>query len=494
MWKVSQYTVARSLSEQGLPSQVLVFNTLSSRCLSVRSADWARILCALDNPEGASEEVRLAIANLVKAGMLVGDETDERERFGASFDAIRQRPKRIFPILAVTTACNIGCTYCYEAGVQGKTMTPEVVAGVLRWLERRVVEDGIREIHPLLFGGEPLLYPKILFRIMDGFNEMCARHGAFGLFGGSSNGMLMTPDLARDLAKRGLTQIQISLDGPEHIHDDRRIGKKGEPSFAQALLGIKAAVEHVHNVTVKVNFDRHNRAAVSALFDRLLEEGLGRKVDIKLEAIALQFRDSKVIHDPAVVIPPESPEMAEAYLGLTLEAEQRGIRVRRDTAHTTPCMFSSHHGVIIGPDGDIHKCISLVGRKELRVGTVLEEGYDEGEYRRQMNTMKRIEDCFEEKCPYIPVCAGGCAYESVVRTGRYDLRFCTKEYLAEYHFKRNLIQHRPALEKLGMKPLSPSDLERFHAGTGGSIPRATGGPSGPTEGLVQIRRTLSVRH
>jgi len=46
------------------------------------------------------------------------------------------------------------------------------------------------------------------------------------------------------------------------------------------------------------------------------------------------------------------------------------------------------------------------------------------------------------------VCAGGCAYESAIRTGRHDVRFCTKQYLAEFHYKRNLVRHRHEHEKL----------------------------------------------
>jgi radical SAM protein with 4Fe4S-binding SPASM domain len=121
-------------------------------------------------------------------------------------------------------------------------------------------------------------------------------------------------------------------------------------------------------------------------------------------------------------------------------------------------MFSSAHGVIIGPDGNIYKCISLVGRDEFSVGNVRDDDYDRPAYDAQLDTMKRIETCFEERCAYVPVCAGGCAYESIVRTGRYELRFCTKDYLAEYHFKRSLVRHRDELEKLGARPLTAADL------------------------------------
>ncbi len=184
----------------------------------------------------------------------------------------------------------------------------------------------------------------------------------------------------------------------------------------------------------------------------------GYKISVKLETIAHQMPGSKVEHNPDYVIPPQSEELADAYLQMTLQCEARGIQVSRDTAHTTPCMFSSNHGVIFGPDGTIYKCISLVGRAEFGVGTVFDDEYDRVEYDKQMNTHKRLDECFSEACPYVPVCAGGCAYESVVRTGNYNTRFCTRPFLQKFHYLRCLIQHEDKLKALGMRPVTAQEL------------------------------------
>lgn len=476
-WKLSQFTVVRGLGERGLPEHVLVFNTLTGRCASTSRAEWERLSAALDGRGDPPPELARSVAGLVGAGIAVPADLDERAAYLASFEAARRSPPRIFPILAVTTACNLGCTYCYEAGVTGRTMSMEVVAGVLRWFERRVAGDGIREIYPALFGGEPLLYPRLLFTLMDGLREICERHGARCGFSSSSNGALLTGDLARELASRGLSQIQISLDGPREIHDARRMGKRNEPSYDDALRGIRLALAHIRNVTVKVNFDRHNRPFIPALFDTLAAEGLAGAVDVKLEAVAVQLPGSHVAYDERQVIPPESAELADAYLELTLEVSRRGFTVRPDTAHTTPCMFSSHHGVIIGPDGDIYKCISLVGRRDLRVGTVLDDDYDRAAYARQMDVAGRLADCFTERCPYVPVCAGGCAYESIARGRSYEERFCAREHLEGYHYMRYLIRRRASLEAMGMRPLSPDELRGPEAAAWS-----------PPERLIQLRR------
>jgi uncharacterized protein len=462
MLRQSQFTVVRDLDAQGLPDHYLIFNTQTSRCICVGKAEWSMIgeACAAGRKDPA-------LSRLQGLGMLVDDATDEVSDFLEQFDRVRYHPRRIYPIFAITSACNIGCTYCYEAGVVGKTMRPEVISGIARWVERRIQIDGIREIYPSLFGGEPLLFPQLLFSLMDQINEAVRRLGANCAFAASSNGLFLTDDLAKELSVRGLTQIQISLDGPKDIHDARRVGKRGEGTFEKSLAGIKIALNHLENVTLKVNFDRHNASSLPALFAFLEEEGLSGKVDVKLETIAKQFPGSKVMHAEAHIMPPNSLELSSAYIDLALSAEHHGFKVRRDTAHTTPCMFSSHHGVLVGPSGNIYKCISLVGRPEYRVGTIWDDAYDELEYASQMNVVKRMDECIDEKCPYMPVCAGGCSYESITRRASYLGRFCKKDYLAEFHFKRNLAKHDAALRKLGMPAIHHTEANQLHAAPGG---------------------------
>lgn len=463
MLKVSQFTVVKDLSERGAIDQFLVYNTASHRCLLMPRSKWETMVTNMDVGE-PSKEVSQALERMEALGIFVHKGIDEQNRWLTNFNAIRYGQKSIFPLLAVTTGCNIGCTYCYEAGITAQTMSNEIVAHCIDWMERRILEDGVTNISPGLFGGEPLLYPKILFALMNGHKDLCNKYGINGTFYTSSNGMLLTDEMAKNLAEKGLTQIQISLDGPEPIHDIRRITKRGSSTYAGSLRGLQIAARHIESVTLKVNFDRQNVNDIEELLDAVVKDPELDGIPVKLEAIAHQMEGSKVAHTPDFVIPPESDEMADAYAMLTVACKERGLKVTDDTAHTTPCMLSSHHGVIIGPAGNIYKCISLVGRREHAVGTVFEERYYQAEYDRQMDTRKKIQDCFKENCPYIPVCAGGCAFESAIRGHAINVRYCTKEFLDRHHYLRHLIKHSDKLKKVDMTPLSVAELRKAKMG------------------------------
>ncbi|GIF94146.1 radical SAM/SPASM domain-containing protein [Catellatospora chokoriensis] len=458
MWKISQFTVVHDLACRGRPGLLLVLNTATQRSMVVAEPTWAAAAGSAACPDSAEPSTRTVIAALADAGYLVAEALDENAGFLDGFDRRRLAPARINPIIAFTTDCNIACTYCYEEGVRATTMTEPVVAATVRWLERRIVLDGVIEVVPNLFGGEPLLHRRLLTDFMTRVNAMGDAHSATVAYAMSSNGMLLTEELARVLAQLRLRQIQISLDGPPAVHDQRRVGHRGQSTFAQALRGIEHACRWIPDVTVKVNFDRHNAAAVPDLFDELAARGTAERLTVKLEAIAHQFPGSKACHPSSYVIPPETPEMADTYLGLTQAARRRGLRVTPDTAHTTPCMYTSQWGVIIGPDGGISKCISLVGRPEHEVGNVLAGDWDTDRYDAAMNVRKKVTDCVSEKCAYLPVCAGGCSYESAVRGMSTATRFCTKPALERYHFGRQLLRHEARLTELGVTPLGDPDF------------------------------------
>lgn len=455
--RVSGFTSVWSLADRGLPNHLIAFNTRSRKSVLLTTDDWKAINEGRSVGRGSVED--RAIGQLLKSGHIVDTHADEFQSWREQFENERRAPPAIFPLLTVTTACNVGCTYCYESGVSYKNMGPEVVTAVLAWMRERVVVDGVKEINAGLFGGEPLLVPNVLFSLMEGFRSLSDQTGVTGSFYSSSNGILLTNTLASRLAKLGLAQIQISLDGSPAMHEVRRPLKSGAAAFSKVVEGIDIAIDNIPSVTIKINFDRQNLRDAVFVLDEIVKRKWSNSVSVKLEAIAHQFPNSRVSHDARHVIEPTSPAMANAYAYLRRACAEREISVTDDTAHTTPCMFTSEHGVIIGPDGSIYKCISLVGRTEFAVGNVLNDDYAGLEYARQMSVDDKLAPCLAERCKFLPVCAGGCAYESAVRTGEVMKRFCAYDYLERHHYLRQVERHGELIRQLGGAAVSPSEVD-----------------------------------
>jgi len=158
----------------------------------------------------------------------------------------------------VTRACNLKCIHCYARAVD-------------RTHERELNhEQGLSLIDDLaafgapvvLFsGGEPLMRPDLVelasYAVSKGMRAVI-----------STNGTLISKDMAKELKEVGLSYVGVSLDGMEEINDRFR-GRKG--AFKDAMAGIINCQEVGLKVGLRFTINRMNTAEVPRIFD-LIEE------------------------------------------------------------------------------------------------------------------------------------------------------------------------------------------------------------------------------
>jgi MoaA/NifB/PqqE/SkfB family radical SAM enzyme len=124
----------------------------------------------------------------------------------------------------VTDACPYQCVHCWMTGITRNKGLP----GVYYLQAARSIRDLYGEATVLLDGGEALTRPD-LPALIGGMVGMGLRVLL------NTNGFLVTRDLARTLADRGLRYINLSLDGTREVHD--RIRAHPE-AFDRALTAI----------------------------------------------------------------------------------------------------------------------------------------------------------------------------------------------------------------------------------------------------------------
>jgi 12,18-didecarboxysiroheme deacetylase len=119
----------------------------------------------------------------------------------------------------------------------------------------------------LLFsGGEPLMRPD-----MPELAEYAVQKGMRAVI--STNGTLITQDIARKLKNIGLSYVGISLDGMQAINDKFR-GLTG--AFDMALKGIENCQEAGIKVGLRFTINRFNVNEIPAIFDLLEEREIPR--------------------------------------------------------------------------------------------------------------------------------------------------------------------------------------------------------------------------
>jgi len=157
-----------------------------------------------------------------------------------------------------TAACNLSCSYCRASA------SPNPQPDELNTAEAQSFIDSIVPLSPMLIlsGGEPMLRPDIF---------LLARHAvSHGLrVSLATNGTLITPKSANEIAAAGISRVSISLDGASaEKHDQNR----GLGSFQAAMRGVeclRAKVDFQINFTIT----RRNEADVLRVFDLAEAEG-----------------------------------------------------------------------------------------------------------------------------------------------------------------------------------------------------------------------------
>ena len=158
----------------------------------------------------------------------------------------------------VTRRCNLKCVHCY-AQAKDQAFDNELTTAQGKTLIDDLAAFGSPVM--LFSGGEPLMRPDL-----PELAEYAVSKGMRAVI--STNGTLITPDMARTLKKIGLSYVGISLDGMEKIHDRFRAVKG---CFQDALEGIRNTQEAGIKVGLRFTINKFNVEEIPAVFD-LLED------------------------------------------------------------------------------------------------------------------------------------------------------------------------------------------------------------------------------
>jgi len=170
-----------------------------------------------------------------------------------------------YPVIsefAVNYRCNLNCKFCY-AGSQNKD----------KELNTKDIEKILEKIRyqakvPFVSftGGEPLLR-KDIFELISFAQKIDLKTNLI------TNGTLINEKIARKLRNSGLESAQVSLEGPESIHDTLT-GVKG--SFQKTITGIKNLKREGIRVHTNTTLNKVNIPHVFELIDIIKSIGLDK--------------------------------------------------------------------------------------------------------------------------------------------------------------------------------------------------------------------------
>ena len=172
------------------------------------------------------------------------------------------RDKKPVVVWSCTRTCNLKCMHCYsesDARRYDELTTDEAKA---------MIDDLAAFGSPVLLfsGGEPCVRSDLV-ELMRYAKQAGMRVVL------STNGTLITPDLAREFAEVGLSYVGVSLDGEPATHDNFR-GVEG--AFERAMEGLSNAQAAGIKVGLRMTLNKLNFHEVDGVFDLMRERSINR--------------------------------------------------------------------------------------------------------------------------------------------------------------------------------------------------------------------------
>ncbi len=216
--------------------------------------------------------------------------------------------KKPVVVFNATRACNLKCIHCY-AHADGGVAPGELTTDEARGMIDNLADFGAPVI--LFSGGEPLVRPDVFDLAAHAIEK-----GMRAVF--STNGTLITRDVADRLKGLGLSYVGISLDGLEEAHDRFR---RVPGSFRRALAAVDNCQAAGLKVGLRFTIFKHNAAEIPGVFDLLEERKIPR---ICFYHLVYAGRGTDLIDQD--LSPEETRAAVDLILDRTREMFDRGFR------------------------------------------------------------------------------------------------------------------------------------------------------------------------
>jgi uncharacterized protein len=403
-WVSSRYTVRATTGD----GRLILWNSFHGT-MSVIRPELKAPVEALLAKKGFAARPRGIVKYLLDKGFLVKEGTDEYRRIQIGFGKAQYRSDRLELILLASEDCNFRCEYCYEDFARG-TMQPWVREGIKKLVGKRLRE--LRSLSVSWFGGEPLYGLAAIEDLGPFFLKVAEEHSIAYSSGMTTNGYLLTPEVADKLLAWQIRSFQITLDGTPEYHDRSRPARDGQGTFWPIFNNLRALRDRseAFRVDLRVNFDRQNHPHLDEFLGMVQEEfGGDTRYKLRFRAVGQWGGPNDANLDVC-----GGDESQKVALQLREEARKRGLNVADEIFDvkgmgSQVCYAARPYNFIVGASGKLMKCtIDLDKYDRNVVGQIDAEGELEIDQDKlglwTQPAFERDGKC--QKCVVLPVCQG----------------------------------------------------------------------------------------
>lgn len=292
-------------------------------------------------------------------------------------------------VILTTNECNANCPYCYETLKTGK-MSKSTADNLINMIKEK--HNGTIKL--TWFGGEPLKNIEIIDYIVQRLNEEEIQFTSDMI----SNGLLLTSDVVeKAINSWNMTQVQITIDGPEKQYNDiKNFDDFDGSAFQQVINNILYIRDNTDlTVNIRINISDENIDYIEELIDYLNANVVGDKVSFYLKMIY------QIMYSPELA---KKDNIYERYFDLLKKYKpwNQDFIIRKRALSS--CMADNCNAVAILPNGTIANCEHC--GSESFIGNINTTGFaDKETIEGKINKMgQNLNFCKSINCRLLPIC------------------------------------------------------------------------------------------
>jgi len=216
--------------------------------------------------------------SLVSSGIIVSNDMDEKQIAidinKKRLEKLHQKNDSLSLVITPTLQCNFKCSYCFESTAIRKgeeVLSMKVQDDIIDFISKSITQNHIKEVDIKWYGGEPLLHQQIIFSMQQKIINLCKLFNVKFSSDIVTNGLLLTPETSKSLYEYGIKKAQVTIDGPEIIHNKRRFYPADPINNYKIILdNLLKANENIH-INVRINIDQTNKDLIFSLIDDLIK-------------------------------------------------------------------------------------------------------------------------------------------------------------------------------------------------------------------------------
>lgn len=389
----SKYNILSKSEKYGY----LLFNTMSLAFIRINEQDidmWKKLR---ETPDSYTNFQNYDF--LIKARILVDNQEDDLNVYLADVLKNRYNSSDMALTILPTRGCNFGCIYCYEQDRPNVLMNEQTEKAIVKFV---CSNSNLKRLSVVWYGGEPLLNFDSMVRLTKMFKQLNIEYSAKIV----SNGYLLTKekaDLMKDLAIRN---IQITFDGSEEIHNQRRFLLGRQPTYRKIMDNLKYLLSINKGITIDIrtNIDRRNKDDYNKFYQDFKSEINDKRVTmypgfvsdlLSSECVSPEFNISEGGYKAQFIL-----DIFDKY---GIEIKSFLPKYRRHS-----CVASKYFAFVIGPEGELYKCWRMVGNQKEAIGNVNDGSFDMVKFSKYLIGADYTLDSKCLQCEFITLCGGGC--------------------------------------------------------------------------------------